>query len=248
MTLLSKTRKLNRLLQKAAGTSVNFMEMGEVLRDIIDANVYVVSRKGKILGFGIARMTSDAEMQTILTGTRRFPPEVNHWLMSIDETTSNSDADSLYGPLVANLNTLLGERYITVIPIIGAGDRIGTLLITRQHSPFGLLSLAHPRRQTLIGLRARVLGAVLGGYSPLGRLHLRFPSALGFCRLLQLRRGQQRRQVLRRAAHLLRNHRRGSDIAAQRRHRGRRSWVGGQDEQARHHAGQRDHNAYGTTP
>lgn len=137
MTLLSKTRKLNKLLQKAAGTSVNFMEMGEVLRDIIEANVYVVSRKGKILGFGMARLPEKPELQVTLTEDRRFPAEVNHWLMSIDETTSNLDEDSPYGLFVANLHHMMGEPYITVIPILGAGDRIGTLLITRQQTPFG---------------------------------------------------------------------------------------------------------------
>ena len=49
MNLLTKTRRLNRLLQRAAGQHVNFMEMAEVLRDTINANIYVLSRKGKVL-------------------------------------------------------------------------------------------------------------------------------------------------------------------------------------------------------
>ncbi|MGL4818693.1 MAG: GTP-sensing pleiotropic transcriptional regulator CodY, partial [Bacilli bacterium] len=53
MNLLEKTRKINKLLQHAAGKPVNFKEMADTLCDVIQANVYVVSRRGKILGYDI---------------------------------------------------------------------------------------------------------------------------------------------------------------------------------------------------
>ena len=37
MNLLSKTRKINALLQKTAGKSVSFKEMSETLSDVIEA-------------------------------------------------------------------------------------------------------------------------------------------------------------------------------------------------------------------
>jgi transcriptional pleiotropic repressor len=137
MTLLSKTRRLNKLLQKAAGTSVNFMEMGEVLRDIIEANVFVVSRKGKILGCGLARQPESEELSRYVIEERRFPQEVNQWFANIDETTSNRDEESPYRNLVLKIDELLEDEFVTVVPILGAGDRIGTLLITRADVPFG---------------------------------------------------------------------------------------------------------------
>ncbi|MCI3919032.1 GTP-sensing pleiotropic transcriptional regulator CodY [Paenibacillus sp. TRM 82003] len=137
MTLLSKTRRLNKLLQKAAGTSVNFMEMGEVLRDIIEANVFVVSRKGKILGFGLARQPNGERLAQYVLEERRFPPGVNQWFAGIDETTSNRDEESPYRYLVEKVFDLLEDAYVTVVPILGAGDRIGTLIITRADVPFG---------------------------------------------------------------------------------------------------------------
>lgn len=135
MTLLSKTRRLNKLLQKAAGSSVNFMEMGEVLRDIIEANIYVVSRKGKILGFGLARPVGQ-ELSRYTLEERRFPREVNQWFSGIDETTSNLDESSPYFNLVERVAEIMVERYVTVVPILGAGSRIGTLIITRAEAPF----------------------------------------------------------------------------------------------------------------
>lgn len=46
MNLLAKTRKINSMLQASAGKPVNFKEMAETLGDIIDCNVFIVSRKG----------------------------------------------------------------------------------------------------------------------------------------------------------------------------------------------------------
>jgi transcriptional pleiotropic repressor len=137
MTLLSKTRRLNKLLQKAAGTSVNFMEMGEVLRDIIEANVFVVSRKGKILGCGLARELQSPSLVQYVMADGRFPPEVNQWFSNIDETSSNLDEDSPYWNVVQKVFEIMEDQYVTIIPISGAGDRIGTLIITRADIPFG---------------------------------------------------------------------------------------------------------------
>lgn len=136
MTLLSKTRRLNKLLQKAAGTSVNFMEMGEVLQDIIGANVFVISRKGKILGCGLARAEWGGELEAAIFDEKRFPEEANHWFSGIDETVSDTDQDSAYGTLIEKIQTLMESEYITVVPILGAGHRIGTLLLSRNDRAF----------------------------------------------------------------------------------------------------------------
>lgn len=53
MELLAKTRKLNALLQSAAGKPVNFREMSDTMCEVIEANVFVVSRRGKLLGYAI---------------------------------------------------------------------------------------------------------------------------------------------------------------------------------------------------
>ena len=53
MNLLAKTRKINSMLQASAGKPVNFKEMANTLGDIIESNVFIVSRKGKLLGISI---------------------------------------------------------------------------------------------------------------------------------------------------------------------------------------------------
>lgn len=49
MNLLAKTRKINAMLQKAAGKAVNFKEMAESLSEVIEANVFVVNAAGNYL-------------------------------------------------------------------------------------------------------------------------------------------------------------------------------------------------------
>lgn len=74
MDLLSKTRKINAMLQKAAGKPVNFKEMAETLRDVIEANIFVVSRRGKLLGFAINQQIENERMKKMLED-RQFPEE-----------------------------------------------------------------------------------------------------------------------------------------------------------------------------
>ncbi len=47
MQLLDKTRKINKLLQQSAGKPVNFKEMADTLEEVIESNVFVLSRNGK---------------------------------------------------------------------------------------------------------------------------------------------------------------------------------------------------------
>ena len=50
--LLDKTRKINRLLHNNNSSKVVFNDICDVLMEILDSNVLVVSKKGKVLGVG----------------------------------------------------------------------------------------------------------------------------------------------------------------------------------------------------
>ena len=66
MNLLSKTRKINVMLQNTAGKPVNFKEMAESLRDVIECNVFVVSRRGKLLGLAVSQQIENERMNKML--------------------------------------------------------------------------------------------------------------------------------------------------------------------------------------
>ena len=50
--LLDKTRKIGKLLHNNNSSKVVFNDICRVLREILDSNVLVISRKGKVLGVG----------------------------------------------------------------------------------------------------------------------------------------------------------------------------------------------------
>ena len=48
--LLDKTRKINKLLHNNNSHKVIFNDICEVLSDILESNILVISKKGKVLG------------------------------------------------------------------------------------------------------------------------------------------------------------------------------------------------------
>lgn len=118
MTLLTKTRTLNRLLQRAAGKALSFREMAEVLCTTIQTNVFVVSRKGKILGCSAVDPYNHDFMRTLSADELRFPQASNVQFLDMQETMTNVNPD----PGIYETFPRLGDQEImTVVPIIGGG-------------------------------------------------------------------------------------------------------------------------------
>jgi transcriptional pleiotropic repressor len=136
LNVLAKTRRLNKLLQKSGGQAVNFMEMSEVLRDAIHADVFVVSRKGKILGYSMASPFTSNGMNIMVVEERRFPEGYNSMFFQIDETTSNTDVNSAYSMLLARVHDFFKRNHTLVVPIIGGGQRWGTIVLTSVDQSF----------------------------------------------------------------------------------------------------------------
>ena len=135
MDLLSKTRKINAMLQKAAGKPVNFMDMANTLSEVIEANVYVLSRRGKLLGFAINQQIENERMKQMLS-ERQFPEEYTKNLFSIQETSSNLDVYSEHTAFPVENRDLFKNGLTTIVPINGGGERLGTLILARVNAQF----------------------------------------------------------------------------------------------------------------
>ncbi|MCH1623791.1 GTP-sensing pleiotropic transcriptional regulator CodY [Fredinandcohnia quinoae] len=136
MPLLERTRKINSMLQKAAGKPVNFKEMSETLRDVIGANIFLLSRRGKLLGFTINQQIENERMKKMLED-RQFPEEYTKSLFNITETSSNLDINSEYTAFPVENKELFMSGLTTIVPIIGGGERLGTLILSRLEEDFG---------------------------------------------------------------------------------------------------------------
>ncbi|HWK22255.1 MAG TPA: GTP-sensing pleiotropic transcriptional regulator CodY [Ureibacillus sp.] len=135
MNLLSKTRKINSMLQASAGKPVNFKEMATTLADIIDSNVFIVSRKGKLLGISIHQKIENARIQKMVE-ERQFPEDYAHHLFEVTETSPNIDINSEHTIFPIENRDLFKNGLTTIVPIIGGGERLGTLILGRLSASF----------------------------------------------------------------------------------------------------------------
>ncbi|WP_080874765.1 GTP-sensing pleiotropic transcriptional regulator CodY [Oceanobacillus timonensis] len=135
MDLLTRARKINAMLQTATGKSVNFNEMSASLRDVIRGNVYIVSRRGKLLGVGVNQEVENDRMKTMLE-EKQFPEEYTEGLQEIRETTPNLDINNKHTVFPVENKELFKDGYTTIVPIIGGGERLGTLIIGRVNETF----------------------------------------------------------------------------------------------------------------
>ena len=135
MQLLERTRKINAMLQNAAGKPVNFKEMSETLTDVIGANTFLLSRRGKLLGFAIKQTIENERIKKMIED-RHFPEEYTQSLFNIQETSSNLDIESDYTAFPIENKELFKNGLTTIVPIIGGGERLGTLILSRLDERF----------------------------------------------------------------------------------------------------------------
>ncbi|SFS30137.1 GTP-sensing pleiotropic transcriptional regulator CodY [Marininema halotolerans] len=136
MDLLNKTRRISRILQKNVGHHlVDFDQVAEALSDVIGANIYVVSPEGLILGLATNHEIENERMQKYLKD-RQFPEEYATLLMGVEKTTYNVSVDSPYTAYPVEMKDMFKHGYTTLVPVVGGGDHLGTLVLSRINDEF----------------------------------------------------------------------------------------------------------------
>lgn len=134
--LLEKSRMINRLLQRTGGRPVDFSEMADVLSEAINCNVYIAGGSGKIYGNSFLDGFECDIMEENVISERRFPEKYNKSLLKVRETEANieeKDGKCVFG---SGNECLFKDKLTTIIPIIGGGDRLGTLVLARYNEKF----------------------------------------------------------------------------------------------------------------
>lgn len=129
-SLLQKTRKLNKTLQGYGSKEVSFPELSQILSDILDANVYIASTKGRVLGYELANGFECDIIQSEIVKEKRFPKKYNDELLRYNETNENMKeiTDCVFDQ-VSECD--YPDKITTIIPINSGGNRLGTLLLAR---------------------------------------------------------------------------------------------------------------------
>jgi len=135
-TLLEKTRRLNRLLQKSAGHPVEFNDMAKVLSELVEANVYLLDKEGVILGHALLGEFECGIMRDEVLSAGRFPQRYNDKLLKIDDTFPNCLQEGRKCVFQEGEPCIFEGKVTTIVPMAGGGDRLGTLLLARYGSKF----------------------------------------------------------------------------------------------------------------
>lgn len=130
--LLDKTRKINKLLHNNNSSKIIFNDICRTMSDVLDSDILVISRKGKVLGYANYRKTEPIE-ELISENVGAFiDKDLNERLLGILSTKEN-----------VNLETLgfhdTNRRYRAIItPIDIAGERLGTLFEYRTGDEYDI--------------------------------------------------------------------------------------------------------------
>ncbi|TEB06727.1 GTP-sensing transcriptional pleiotropic repressor CodY [Pelotomaculum schinkii] len=132
--LLERTRAINKLLQKSAGNT-DFNEVASVLSDNIESSIYILDRNGKVVGYAYLKGLTCDIMKDIVEGKGGFPEDYNEYLMRINETYANY-CQTANACVFAEKRCLFNNKITTTVPIIGAGSRLGTLILAKFDKHF----------------------------------------------------------------------------------------------------------------
>lgn len=131
--LLDKTRKIGKLLHNNNSSKVVFNDICKVMREILNSNVLVISKKGKVLGVG--------ECEGVETITELIDDTVGGF---IDAMLNERFLGVLSTKENVNLQTLGFEHIDTskfqaiINPIEIAGERLGTMFVYKCDTQYNI--------------------------------------------------------------------------------------------------------------
>lgn len=131
--LLDKTRKIGKLLHNNNSSKVVFNDICKVMIDILNSNVLVISKKGKVLGVG--ELASIRPLPALLSDNvgKFIDGMLNERLLGILSTKENVNLETL------GFEEDVSRNYQALItPIEIAGERLGTLFIYKENEQYDI--------------------------------------------------------------------------------------------------------------
>ena len=129
--LLDKTRKINKLLHNNNSSKVVFNDICQVLTEILDSNILVISRKGKVLGASLCPGVEEIKELIDDEVGGYIDSMLNERLLGVLSTKENVNLETL-GFVGDNI-----KKYQAIInPIDIAGERLGTVFMYKSDSQY----------------------------------------------------------------------------------------------------------------
>jgi len=125
IVLFKKVNKITELMQREGG-NVSFADLSRTLADTMgECEVYVISRKGKVLGHSLKDGFPSTPFDPEWVENRRVSDELSSGLLKVGALSTDTEAERVVG---------FGPSLIA--PAVSSGRRVGTLLAVTTGRPF----------------------------------------------------------------------------------------------------------------
>ncbi len=128
--LLRRERRISRLVERQAAREADFMSLASVLSEVIEANVYISDKDGRILGYALLNNYDCPEVWKVLN-EGRYPDEYNEKLLRIIEPMVNQTPKGGRCSYFLDTECRYPNKFVSFFPVIGGSERLGTLVIAR---------------------------------------------------------------------------------------------------------------------
>ena len=132
--LLEKTRRVGRAVQaKHEGEPLNYFNLAKLLSEFSTANVYIVDKSGKLLGYHwLPEYSSKALSESFKDGV--MPDEFVVRMNRCRDTEIHDEDAPLFDDEYEGEKP---DKHLMYVPIIGASaERLGTIMLVREAVPF----------------------------------------------------------------------------------------------------------------
>lgn len=134
MNILNKTRQITGLLQKNQRSGLN--EIAELLKDLIDANVFIISPDGELKAYSSCHEYECDILKDKVLKKNAFSREYLATIKKIRETTVNIVEPENRCTFFKKSKCIFLDKTSTVVPIYGNGSRIATLVCVKYDGSF----------------------------------------------------------------------------------------------------------------
>jgi transcriptional pleiotropic repressor len=131
--LLEKNRQMGRALQsRREGDSLDYIKLAKLLSEFSTANVYILGRDGKILGYAwIPEYSSQTLSEYMKDGY--MPEEFTEKMNRCRESMINDEDAYMFDDEFKEKS----EKHLMCVPIYGAAaERLGTVVLVRSNMAF----------------------------------------------------------------------------------------------------------------
>jgi len=127
--LLGKTRAVSRALQmRREGSAPDYTKLARLMCDLSAANVYMVNKEGKILGYAWIG-EYDCPIMSDILASAAMPDTYVEKLNSHSESVLNHTDHGFCA--YADQPCTYSNKHVLIVPISGGSERLGTLILAR---------------------------------------------------------------------------------------------------------------------